>query len=259
LPDLRFNTEALSTDDLSDDQRQRLILKHLPQVRLLARKIHVRLPGNVTLDDLVSNGIVGLISAIDRFDPSRDAQLSTYARHKIQGEILDSLRRLDWASRQQRKYAKQIEAAITLAEQRWQRLPTEEEIAAVLNLSVDVYRLRRAEVHGLNLQRLEALEDGGSGASDLRFLCRSEKDCPSVVFERRELRRTVAAAISRLPKRHQTVLSMYYRDELTMQEIAKIIGLHASRISQIRVQAIRSLRAALAELWPAGRRPYCTN
>ena len=241
----------MSTENLSDDQRQRLILKHLPQVRLLARRIHGRLPESVHLDDLVSNGVVGLISAIDRFDPSREIQLSTYAQHKIKGEILDGLRRMDWASRQQRKQAKQIEAAVAAAEQRSQRLPTDEEIAAALNIPVDVYRRRRAKLHGLNLQRLESAGDGDIG--------RSEKECPSVVFERSELRRALAAAISRLPKIHQTVLSMYYRDELRLREIAKIIGLHASRVAQIRQQAIRRLRAWLAELWPAGRRPYCTN
>jgi RNA polymerase sigma factor for flagellar operon FliA len=217
------------------------------------------LPESVTLDDLVSNGVVGLISAIDRFDPSRDAQLSTYAQHKIKGEILDSLRRMDWAPRQRRKHAKQIEAAIALAEQRWHRLPTDEEIAAALNLPIDVYRRRRANLHGLSLQRLESIEAGDSGAGDFRFLCRSEKDCPSVVFERSELRRTLAAAIARLPRIQQAVLSMYYRDELRLREISKIIGLHASRVSQIKLQAIQRLRASLAELWPMGRRPYCPN
>ena len=251
MPDLCFSTEALSTENLSDDQRQRLILKHLPQVRLLARRIHGRLPENVNLDDLVSNGVVGLISAIDRFDPSRDVQLSTYAQHKINGEILDGLRRLDWASRPQRKFARQMEAVIAVAEQRWQRLPTDEEIAAALNLPVDVYRRRRAKLHGLNLQRLESIGVGDSG--------RSEKECPSTVFERSELRRALAAAISRLPKIHQTVLSMYYRDELRPREISRIIGLHVSRVSQIKLEAIRRLRAWLAELWPTGRRPYCTN
>ncbi len=186
MPDLRFSTEALS-----DERRQRLILKHLPQVRLLARRIHVRLPDNVSLEDLISNGIVGLISAIDRFDPTRDLQLSTYAQHKIKGEILDSLRRMDWAPRQQRKYARQIEAAIALAEQRWQRLPTDDEIATALNLPVDVYRRRRAKLHGLNLQRLESIGAGDSEAHDQRFISAGEKACPSVVFERSELRRAL--------------------------------------------------------------------
>jgi RNA polymerase sigma factor FliA len=249
----------LTTENLSDDQRQRLILKHLPQVRHVARRIHGRLPGSVNLEDLVSNGVVGLISAIDRFDPSQDTQLSTYAEHKIKGEILDSLRRMDWVPRQKRKYAKQIEAAIATAEQRCHRLPTDEEIAAALDLPIDVYRRRRAQLQGLSPQRMESIEAGDSATRDLRFLCRSEKECPSVVFERRELRRTLARAIASLPRLHQTVLSMYYRDEMRLREISKIIGMHASRVSQIKLQAIQRLRACLAELWPAGRRPYCPN
>ena len=110
--------------NLSHEERQSLILKHLPQVRVVASRIHARLPMSVSLDDLVSAGIIGLILAIDRFDPSRQAQLQTYANYKIRGEILDSLRRLDWVPRLHRKHAKQIEAAIASAKQRWQRLPT---------------------------------------------------------------------------------------------------------------------------------------
>ena len=135
LHDPRFHSPSLS-----DEERQCLILKHLPQVRLLARRIHGRLPESVSLDDLVSTGIVGLISAIDRFDPSRHVQLRAYAEHKIKGGILDSLRRLDWAPRQQRKRAKQIQVAIAAVEQRLHRAPTEQEIAAELDITVDRYR-----------------------------------------------------------------------------------------------------------------------
>src|ERR1700704_1637796 len=107
-------------DTLSDEDRHALILEHLPQVRLVARKIHGRLPDSVSLDDLVSTGVVGLISAIDRFDPTRDVQLKTYPGQKIKGRILDSLRQLDWAPRRQRQRAKQIQATIGLLEQRLQ-------------------------------------------------------------------------------------------------------------------------------------------
>ena len=145
-------------------ERDALILKHLPQVRLIARRIHGRLPENVSFDDLVSNGTLGLISAIDRFDPSRNLQLKTYAEHKIKGAILDSLRRLDWAPRQQRKHAKQIEAAIAVAEQRLLRAPTEEEIAAELKLTVDGFHQWQLEISGLNLARLESA--GSSAGSN---------------------------------------------------------------------------------------------
>src|SRR6202790_1889415 len=113
------------TPDKRAEEREQLIIEHLPQVRLIARRIHDRLPESVTLDDLISTGVVGLISAIDHFDPSQNVKLKTYAEYKIRGAILDSLRGLDWAPRQQRKRAKQIEAAINAAEQRLRRSPSE--------------------------------------------------------------------------------------------------------------------------------------
>jgi len=243
-------------------ERDALILKHLPQVRLIARRIHGRLPENVSFDDLVSNGTLGLISAIDRFDPSRNLKLKTYAEHKIKGAILDSLRRLDWAPRQQRKRAKQIEAAIAVVEQRWLRAPTEEEIAAELNLTVDDYHQWQLEISGLNLARLESAGSSG-GTNDtedrdlLRFVSGDPKQLPSALLERSELQRLLAVAISRISPIEQTVLGLYYRDELTLREIAKIAGLHESRISQIKTQAILRLRVSMGELWPAAG--YCPN
>ena len=112
------------------EERDRLIMEHLPQVKLIARRIHERLPDSISLDDLVSTGIIGLISAIDRFDSSHNVKLKTYAEYKIRGAILDSLRGLDWAPRQQRKRTKQIEAAIAVVEQRVHRQPTEDERCA---------------------------------------------------------------------------------------------------------------------------------
>src|ERR1700756_4001135 len=121
------------------EERERLILEHLPQVRLIARRIHERLPESVNLDDLISTGTIGLIAAIDRFDPAHNVKLRTYAEYKIRGAILDSLRGLDWAPRQQRKRAKQIESAISAIEQRVHRTPTEEEIAGELGLELEEY------------------------------------------------------------------------------------------------------------------------
>ena len=131
------------------DEREQLILDHLPQVRLIARRIHERLPESVCLDDLVSTGIVGLIAAIDRFDSNHNVKLKTYAEYKIRGAILDSLRGLDWAPRQQRKRTKLIEAAIALLEQRLQRTPTEEEISVELGIAMEEYYEWLAETRGL--------------------------------------------------------------------------------------------------------------
>src|SRR5712691_637790 len=118
-------------------ERERLILEHLPQVRLIARRIQERLPENISLDDLISTGVIGLISAIDHFDPKHNVKLKTYAEYKIRGAILDSLRGMDWAPRQKRKKAKRVEAAISVIEQRLHRAPIEEEIAEQLSLTVD--------------------------------------------------------------------------------------------------------------------------
>jgi len=248
-------TERTERD--SAQARENLILEHVPQVRMVARRIHSRLPENVSLDDLVSTGMLGLISAIDHFDPSRNVYLKTFAEHRIKGQILDSLRRLDWAPRTQRKHAKQIDAAIAVTEQRLQRVPEEAEIAAELNLTVDGYHKWQVDVSGVNLGRLESGGPADSENGDLlRFVSGDPKELPLALFERSELLRVLTLAISGIPAIEKTVLSLYYRGELTLREIAKIVGLHESRISQLRTQAILRLRVAMAKLWPAtGPRP----
>jgi RNA polymerase sigma factor for flagellar operon FliA len=253
-------TNLSRTENFSAEEREGLILEHLPQVRMLARKIRARLPDNISLDDLVSTGILGLISAIDRFDPSRHVHLRTYAEHKIKGGMLDSLRRLDWAPRQQRKRAKQIEAAIATAEQRLHRSPDEHEIAAELNLTVERYHQWQMNVRGLNLGRLESARSDDSRSRDLlQFVAGNPSEWPSAVLERSELQRALARAISGIPDIEQTVLSLYYHDELTLREIAKIVGLHESRISQLKIQAILRLRVRMAKLWPTGRPDSLTD
>jgi RNA polymerase sigma factor for flagellar operon FliA len=239
---------------LTPDEREALILEHLPQVQLIARRIHDRLPGSVSLDDLVSTGIVGLISAIDRFDSAHNVKLKTYAEYKIRGAILDSLRGLDWAPRQQRKRAKQIESAIARIEQRVHRAPTEDEIAAELGLTIEEYHEWLVEVRGLNLGSLESASPDDDGQRDLlRFISGDDQQWPSKVFERSELQRLLAEGISKMPEIEKSVLGMYYYEELTLREISKVIGLHESRISQLKSQAILRLRTYLGKRWPADR------
>ena len=240
-----------AAENLRAAERERLILDHLPQVRLIVRKMRARLPAHVSFDDLMSTGTLGLISAIDRFDGSRNIQLKTYAEHKIRGAILDSLRRLDWVPRQQRRRAKQIEAAVAVAEQRLLRKPAQEEIAAELNLTLDAYHHWQLETGGVAPRRLESAGSDTSQDRDLlRVVSDDARKWPSAVFERNELQRVLAAAISGLPDIEKTVLSLYYPDELTLREIGGIVGLHESRISQLRTQAVLRLRARMAELWP---------
>ena len=237
---------------LATAERERLILEHLPQVRLIARRIQERLPENISLEDLVSTGVIGLIAAIDHFDPSHNVKLKTYAEYKIRGAILDSLRGLDWAPRQKRRKAKQIEAAIAAAEQRLQRNPGEEDIAAQLGLPLEVYHEWLVQIRSVNIASLEHV--AGERKRDLlHYIPEDQRRLPSSVVERSELERLVSEAMGTIPEIEQTVLGLYYHEELTLRKIAEVVRLHESRISQLKSQAILRLRARLAARWPASR------
>jgi RNA polymerase sigma factor for flagellar operon FliA len=195
-----YQEHASQVSALTAAEREQLILEHLPQVRLIARRIHERLPGSVSLDDLISTGAVGLISAIDRFDPSLNVKLKTYAEYKIRGAILDSLRGLDWAPRQHRKRSKQIEAAIATIEQRLHRTPSEEEIAAHLGVTIEQYHASLVELQGLNLGSLEsATPDDENNRDLLNFISDDEESWPSRLMERSELQKLLAEAIGKMP------------------------------------------------------------
>ena len=239
--------------DTAAEERERLILEHLPQVRLIARRIHERLPESVSLEDLISTGTIGLIAAIDRFDPAHNVKLKTYAEYKIRGAILDSLRGLDWAPRQQRKRSKQIETAIAAAEQKLHRIPSEEEIAAELNVSIEEYHGWLVDIRGVNLGSLEHASSDDNTRDLLKFVADSEEDWPSLIVERLELQKLLTEAIERMPHTERIVLSLYYHEELTLREIAKVVKLHESRISQLKSQAILRLRAYMQKRWPMRR------
>jgi RNA polymerase sigma factor for flagellar operon FliA len=237
----------------SSEERERMIMEHLPQVRLIARRIHERLPESVSLEDLISTGIVGLISAIDRFDPGHNVKLKTYAEYKIRGAILDSLRGLDWAPRQQRKRVKQIETAIADIEQRLHRAPGEEEIAAELRLTLEEYHEWLVEVRAVNLGSLESAAPQEEGHDLLKYISDDESMWPTRLLERSELEALIAEGIDKMPEIERTVLSLYYYEELTLREISRVVDLHESRISQLKSQAILRLRSYVEKRWPCER------
>jgi RNA polymerase sigma factor for flagellar operon FliA len=241
-----------SVQELTAEQRERVILDHLPQVRLIARRIHERLPEHINIDDLISAGTLGLISAVDNFDSSQNVLLKTYAEYRIRGAILDSLRGMDFAPRQKRRQARQIEAAMAQCEQRLGRTPQEEEIAAELGLTIDDYRDWLVELEHVQIGEFDA-SPGPASATVLRKLADVHENLPSAVLERAELERLLGFSIGNLPKVERTVLALYYHEELNLREIAGIMDLHLSRISQLKSQAVLRLRAAMKKRWPAGR------
>jgi RNA polymerase sigma factor for flagellar operon FliA len=238
-----------TVDSVSEEERERLILEHLPQVRLIARKIHERLPESVCFDDLLSAGVVGLINAIDHFDPGQNVKLRTYAEFRIRGAILDSLREADWAPRLKRRQAREFEAALSRAEQRLGRTPEEAEVAAELSLTIDDYRQKLGEMEALNIGELDFIRDENDAPIALRYAASGEES-PAVQLERTELERLMASSLDRFPKAEKTVLSLYFYEELTLREIGEVMGVHFSRVSQIKTQAILRLRTSIARQWP---------
>jgi RNA polymerase sigma factor for flagellar operon FliA len=244
-------------DEASILRREALVMQHLPQVRLIARRIHDRLPSYISLDDLISTGVIGLLAAIDNFDESLNVQLKTYAERRIRGAIMDSLRELDWAPRETRKKSKMIEGAIHKSKQRLGREPSEEEIAAELGIAPAEYQQWLGDIQAIDLQALEYVGSDGRRSDLLRVIPdHNEDNWPSHLVERAELERILALAIERMPKLERTVLNLYYFEELSLAEISKVVKLHLSRVAQLRVQGVLRLRSHLERVWTGrpGRR-----
>jgi len=239
----------IPVDEMTEAERERLIMEHLPQVRLIARKIHERVPSSVAFDDLLSAGVIGLIQAIDNFDAAQGVKLRTYAEFRIRGAILDSLREGDWAPRMKRKLARELEAAVARAEQMLGRAPEESDIAAQLGIPVEEYRNKLNEVAALDIGELQYARNEQDSPTLLQYAV-SNEESPEVTLERTELEKLIASAIDRIPGPERTVLSLYFFEELTLREIAEVMGIHLSRVSQIKSQAILRLRTAIARRWP---------
>ena len=235
------------------DERERLILEHLPNVRWIAIRIHEKLGGSVTLEDLISAGVIGLINAVDSFDPGFNAKLKTYAEHKIRGAILDSIRGLDGIPPHKRKRVKQTEAAIAAVEQRLQRAPTEEEIAAELHIPLAEYQNSLAELRSVSLGSLDEVSEGSSESKLLRYVAQDEENQPARILERAELEKLLADAVEKMPKLERTILTLYFKEEQNLQDIAEILGIHTTRVCQLKSQAVLRLRAYVSKKWPITR------
>ena len=239
----------MTTPHVEPIDHDELVLAHLPQVRTIAARIRRRLPSYIDIKDLTSAGVIGLISAIDKFDPSRDCSFKTFADYKIRGAILDSIRGLDGIPAHKRKYARQVELAIATAQQRLQRSPTEEEIAAELNLDLEAYRTLIMEVGKISLFTIAVSEEQESDLLDV--ICSDEAESsPASILERSELSRLLGKCIETLTPRERTILDLHYSQNFTFSKIGCMLNLHVSRISQLHAQAILRLRMRLSQTWP---------
>lgn len=233
---------------MDDRERKALIIQYAPLVKFLASRMAMRVPPSVSLDDLISSGIMGLLDAIDKFDPSRDVQFKTYAEFRIRGAMLDELRNMDWVPRSTRKKIHEMERAIAASEGKLGR-PTEDfEIAEEMGVDLDTYYQILNKARGVELFRLDEYikDDRNNTESRKSFKSLMQgQDDPGQHIMVQELKRVVAEAIKTLSGKEQMVISLYYYDELTLKEIGQIMGLTESRISQIHTKSIIKLRAKL--------------
>jgi RNA polymerase sigma factor for flagellar operon FliA len=233
----------------AEAERERILLEQLPQVRYLARRIHERLPRHVPLEDLVHAGVVGLIDALSKFDQSKHVQFSSYAKFRIRGAILDSLRELDWSPRELRRKGRMIEQAHSTLAGTLGRAPNESEIAREMGIELRELQSLLAELDGLELGSLQVESPRDGREEDLTDrLSGAPDETPFFFCLRSEMKELLAQAISELAEKEQRVLSLYYYEELTMREVGEVLGIGESRVSQIHTLSMVRLRSRLSTL-----------
>jgi RNA polymerase sigma factor for flagellar operon FliA len=225
-------------------RRDRVVLEHVPLVKAIAVRVHENLPVHVDLDDLVHAGILGLFDAASKFNPDKQVVFSSYAKHRIKGAILDSLRQLDWASRDMRRRHKQVEAATRDLAAELQRNPTEAEVAKKLGMDAERWRTMMIDLRNVGLISASTRGNEGDDLPAPDFPSKPETH-PDSICAREQLRSVLGVAMKTLPERYQKVVLLYYTNEMTMKEIGGILGINESRVSQIHKSALEKMQVAL--------------
>src|SRR5437762_4145983 len=231
-------------------QRDALIQETLPLIKHIAHRVAIRLPSNVEIRDLINAGVLGLMDAVDKFEPERNVKFKTYAEVRIRGAILDSLRNLDWAPRSLRKKSKDLERTYAELSQKLGRPATDEEVSEALGEDIEDYHALVDQLHGLTLGSFENLSDSEDSENYVNYYPDDGTNDPYVKFESHELTSLLAAAIEDLPEKERLVLSLYYYEEFTMKEIGTLLGVNESRVSQLHTKATLKLRGKLSKGGP---------
>jgi RNA polymerase sigma factor for flagellar operon FliA len=229
--------------------REEIVHKYLHLVKYVAGRISVNLPPNVELNDLINDGILGLIDAIEKYDDARGVKFETYAITRINGAILDALRSLDWVPRAVRQRARELERAYQELEAQYGRVPTTEELAAKMNVTVKELDTLMQRVRGTAVLSLEEFlpNEKGYEIPLVDTLKDSDNDV-TLAVESREIRASLVKAVEELPPQERTVISLYYFEGQTLKEIKTALNVSESRVSQIHAQAVIHLRQKLREL-----------
>src|ERR671921_863877 len=254
------NVKAIELRDLwrrykgSGDERarERLVVAYSPLVKYVSGRMASGLPAHVEEADLISYGLVGLISAIQRFEPEREIKFETYAITRIKGAIIDELRSLDWVPRSVRSRAREIERANSKLEHKLQRAPTDEEMAAELGMTVEEFQEALLQISNSTVAALDELWTVSDASGDQVSLLDTLQDpgAPdqAAVMDATDLKDRIADAIARLPEREKLVVALYYYENLTLREIGEVLGVTESRVSQLHTKAVLRLRSRLTEV-----------
>lgn len=224
-------------------ERDCVVLEHLPLVEAIALRVRAKLPACADLDDLINAGVLGLFEAAGKYRPDKEVPFRSYAKHRIKGAMLDSLRRLDWASRDIRRRRKQVEAVFLELSYTLQRYPTDDEVAETLNVTMQEWHKIRKDVHDVGVVSTSPRQsDSELAAPDLP--CNTENH-PDNICANKQMRTLVRSAVLSLPERYQKVIHFYYSDGMTMKEIGSRLGVNESRVSQLHKLALVKMHVSL--------------
>lgn len=224
--------------------RDKLIIEHLPLVRAIAIRLYESLPVHADLDDLIHAGVLGLIDGAEKFDNRKDILFKSYAKHRIKGAMLDSLRQLDWASRDLRRRHKQLEAITHELTALTEEKPADEAIADRMGIQVDRWRQIAVELRMVGLLSSSSRPPDDENQTNPEFAASQEMQ-PDMMYVRRQMSSVLGDAIRSLPERYQKIVMLYYNHEMTMREIGQVLGINESRVSQIHKTALEKMAAAL--------------
>jgi RNA polymerase sigma factor for flagellar operon FliA len=236
-------------DDGDDRARERLVLAYAPLVKYVAGRMSSGLPAHVEEADLISYGLLGLISAIERFDPGREIRFETFAITRVKGSIIDELRSLDWVPRSVRAKAREIERANAKLEHQLHRAPTDQEMADALGVSTDDFQESLVKISNSSVVALDELwtvsDSSGDTVSLLDTIQDPEAVDPAQELDLTDMKDRLADAIARLPEREKLVVALYYYENLTLREIGEVLGVTESRVSQLHTKAVLRLKSRL--------------
>jgi len=224
--------------------RDQIVVDHLPLVRAIAIRVHESLPVHVDLDDLIHAGVMGLIDAASKYDETKEIAFRSYAKHRIKGSILDSLRKADWASRDLRKRHKQLESITRELTGSLNRPPTEAEIAEKMGMNVEKWRQAALELRMIGLLSASSRAPEDENQSTPEFPAPATTR-PDSIVERKQLSTMLQGAIGTLPERYQKVVTLYYTNDMTMKEIGTTLNINESRVSQIHKTALAKMAVVL--------------